>query len=547
MPLRLGEINRASGDSNNAKLPFSGSAASAANAPNKPWLHGPQCLPGTQLDLIQEILTWGENPNGAPMFWLNGMVGTGKSTIARTVSHHFADQNRLGASLFLSRGHGELGNATSFFITLATQLAEKFPAIQTSIRKAVSENFNISLQSANKQWQSLIFQPLLNLKSSSSQSSPRTFVVVVDGLDECDNEEDIQLILQLLAEAKSLDAIRLRFFVTSGPDFFGFLDIPEIERHDCIFWDISEPVIRHNISLYLKHELGVVAKKTASINSWLSDRNLELLCQESKWSFIHASTACRFISDPDRDPNEGFQLLKEDYMSQSPTRNLEQIYRHILARSILLRDTNLQRREKLTEEFGPIIGSIITLFEPLSAATLSGLLVVPVETMFPVLRSLYSVLDVPDSHDRPIRLLHHSFREFLLDQQKCIDLDDRLWIDEKWAHESLARSCLLLLSKSLKRDLCDLRLPGAPAQGLAKRRVEESLPRHVQYACRYWIDHVNQSDIDLSDDSDVYEFLRRHFLHWLEALSLMGCISVTLVRSLEVLKSKTPVSLHFKA
>lgn len=545
MPLRLGEINRASGDSNNAKLPFSGSAASAANGPNKAWLHGPQCLPGTQLDLIHEILTWGENPNGAPMFWLNGMVGTGKSTIARTVSHRFADQNRLGASLFLSRGHGELGNATSFFIILATQLAERLPAIQTSIRKAVSENFNISLQSANEQWQSLIFQPLLNLESSLSQSRPRTFVVVVDGLDEYDSE-DIQLILQLLAEAKSLDAIRLRFFVTSGPDCFGFLDIPEIKRHDCIFWDISEPVMRHNMSLYLRHELGVVAKKTATIDSWPSDGNLELLCQESKWLFIHASTACRFIGDPDRDPNEGVQLLKEDYVSRSPTRNLEQIYRHILTYSILPRDTNLQGREKLTEEFGPIIGSIVTLFEPLSAATLSGLLAMPVETVFPVLRSLYSVLDVSDSHDRPIRLLHDSFREFLLDQQKRTDLDDRLWIDEKWAHESLARSCLLLLSKSLTRDMCDLQLPGAPAQGLGKRRVEECLPRHVQYACRYWIDHVNQSDINLSDDSDVHEFLQRHFLHWLEALSLMGCISASLVRSLEALESNTLVSLHFK-
>jgi hypothetical protein len=36
-------------------------------------------------DLLQQIITWSENPNGACIFWLNGMAGTGKSTIARTL------------------------------------------------------------------------------------------------------------------------------------------------------------------------------------------------------------------------------------------------------------------------------------------------------------------------------------------------------------------------------------------------------------------------------------------------------------------------------
>jgi hypothetical protein len=41
----------------------------------------------------------------------------------------------------------------------------------------------------------------------------------------------------------------------------------------------------------------------------------------------------------------------------------------------------------------------------------------------------------------------------------------------------------------------------------------------------YWVDHQHRDQIDLSDDGPVDIFLRDHFLHWLEALSLMKSTS----------------------
>ncbi|KUM55987.1 hypothetical protein ACN42_g11244 [Penicillium freii] len=41
-----------------------------------------ECLPGTRIDLLREIDEWAKSPHGKCIFWLNGMAGTGKSTIS---------------------------------------------------------------------------------------------------------------------------------------------------------------------------------------------------------------------------------------------------------------------------------------------------------------------------------------------------------------------------------------------------------------------------------------------------------------------------------
>jgi chloramphenicol 3-O-phosphotransferase len=67
------------------------------------------------------------------VFWLNGLAGTGKSTIARTIARICADHKRLGASFFFSLGGGALASARHFVTTVAVQLAAKVPALRLHI------------------------------------------------------------------------------------------------------------------------------------------------------------------------------------------------------------------------------------------------------------------------------------------------------------------------------------------------------------------------------------------------------------------------------
>jgi len=74
-----------------------------------------------------QIEAWADDPGGQCIFWLNGVAGTGKSTISRTIADRFKKQGILGASFFFKRGERDRGNAALFFTTIAAQLVSQKP------------------------------------------------------------------------------------------------------------------------------------------------------------------------------------------------------------------------------------------------------------------------------------------------------------------------------------------------------------------------------------------------------------------------------------
>lgn len=81
------------------------------------------------------------------------------------------------------------------------------------------------------------------------------------------------------------------------------------------------------------------------------------------------------------------------------------------------------------------------------------------------------------------------------------------------------------MAESLRADICGLRLPGFPADEVEESKVDQCLSGHVQYAYRYWIGHLQESGIELCDNGQAHKFLKEHFLHWIEALILIGKVS----------------------
>ena len=77
------------------------------------------------------------------------------------------------------------------------------------------------------------------------------------------------------------------------------------------------------------------------------------------------------------------------------------------------------------------------------------------------------------------------------------------------------------MSTSLKQDICDIGTPGVHLTDVTTIRIQKSLPPEVQYACLYWASHLHKSGSRLFDNSHVHQFLQKHLLHWLEALSWM--------------------------
>lgn len=511
--------------------------------------HEPHCASGTRVNLLRELQEWSMDP-GKPIFWLNGMAGTGKSTIARTVAQKFLDQKRLRASFFFSRGTGDLGHAGKFVTTVAYQLARSCPLLTQNICEAIDQNGDIIRQGGlRSQWKELILGPLTKLAAHQTLG----LTLVVDALDECDHEQDIKTILQLFVEAKDVTTLDLKIFVTSRPETpirIGFRDMPEIIYQDLALHHISRSIVEKDISVYLRYELEKVRKDRDLPSQWPGEENIKLLIQKSDCIFIYVATACLFVRDQDWHPDEQLSIiLQDDTIGDSPTAKLDSMYTQVLKHSVF-KNKEGKERAKLSVRFKKIAGSIVVLFNVLPAEGLAILLSMSKEQVGVALSSLHSVLNIPENEDDPIRLLHPSFRDFLLDGQRCRDVDVK--IEQEAVHENLTESCLRLLSKTLTRDICALQMLGTRVRDVQTAQIDFYLPKEVQYACSYWVAHLGTishhrlAEIGLlQDGGPIHKFFLEHFLHWLEALSLIGKISegVLMITKLESLLEVSPFNL----
>lgn len=525
IPLLYGEgrqkalvrLQKAIREHNSINLPIATGASYNSHAEE----HNSQCLANTRTALLHDIANWANTEESKPIFWLSGMAGTGKSTIARTIAQSFASHGQLGASFFFKRGEGERGNASRFFTTIANDLVACEPGILPGIRKALEEDSAISYRALKDQFEKLILQPLMGIKQAYSKALAR--VVVIDALDECEQEQDIRAILQLLARTKAIRSVPLRIVVTSRPELHIRLGFKEMHGtyQDLVLHEVPRSIIEHDIRLFLEHELGIIQKTRMLSSDWPATHQIQALVKLAVPLFIYAATICRYIGSKGGNP-EGYLRKVLEYQKST----FSQLDRTYLPALDQLLDEQKDEKEEWLRTFREIVGSIVVLERPLSRISLARLLQVPQEEIAYQLDSLHSVLNVPNQGDMPVRVLHLSFREFLVNPQK--QGQSSFWVDEKRIHKKLASCCLELMSKprdleprGLGQNMCSLSGPGVLRSEIDEETISSSLPPEMQYACRYWVNHLEQSQQHIIDGDATHVFLQNHLLHWLEAMSLI--------------------------
>src|SRR5579859_545216 len=93
--------------------------------------------------------------------------------------------------------------------------------------------------------------------------------------------------------------------------------------------------------------------------------------------------------------------------------------------------------------------------------------------------------------------------------------------------------------EKLHKDMYNLRHPGISIDEV--KPLDPDPLAQVRYACVHWIDHLceiassSYDQIGLYDNRKIHKFLKEHFLHWMEALSLTRSMStgVVMIRKLE--------------
>ncbi|CAE6380718.1 unnamed protein product, partial [Rhizoctonia solani] len=139
------------------------------------------CTPGTRERIIQDFLEWSKNTNTFNLYWMNGMPGTGKTTIAYTLCSQLESTKQLGACFFCSRISPDCREVNRVFPTIAYQLAQYSNPYRNRLFEVLTNMPNIAQRNIAVQFKNLILEPLISNKDSFSPD----IVVVIDALDEC--------------------------------------------------------------------------------------------------------------------------------------------------------------------------------------------------------------------------------------------------------------------------------------------------------------------------------------------------------------------------
>ncbi|KAI1453174.1 WD40 repeat-like protein [Annulohypoxylon moriforme] len=514
-----------------------------------------RCTPGTRLEILNNLQRWIESPTGKPILWLYGMAGTGKSTIIRTVATalreeiplvpdgtSLPDSIALGATFFFKRDDVRRNHASVLFTTLAHQLAHKYPCLERKIASAIKQHSSPSIgeQGLKIQWDELILKPLKTLRN---ELLPICLILIIDAFDECRDREtratkmNTQQIIQCLGRLKELDNVRVRVLVTSRNEsyiYHAFKDLPDNEYDEIELPKVSLDNLpdgkKDDITIFLEKELlenDLNKGDKSGKLQWPDADNFRKLVEMAGGLFIYAATACGFLEvEPDLAKRRLNMLLKGNSNEKSPSSILSQIYCAVLE-SYTQDWTDDEKQEDYPVK--EILRVMVILLKPLPVRSLVEFTKsISLDDVQRNLSNLRSVVDLPKDPEIPASLVHLSFREFLLNKQRCERTG--FLVEPSLVHFSLFKRCLEIMSRDLQMDMCNFQKPGVLSSEIPPGLVQGYISPHLRYACRYWINHFlqikegEQKQDLLADGGDVLQFLNEHVLHWLEALSLNGDI-----------------------
>jgi hypothetical protein len=512
-----------------------------------------RCLRGTRRDLLLQIEQWSVQKREKRVFWLSGFAGTGKSTIARTFAETSFFYGNLGASFFCSRHSRDRSNLQAIIPTLAFQLAHRYRDFRQELLKVLRANPIDGQASLCSQLENLIIHPLKEARIST--------LIVIDALDECKDKESTSAFLSLLS--RYIDEIpEVKILITSRPEppiQLGFrlerlrpvtdiLKLHNIERSS-----VDED-IRHYLKVHLtgiKSQRLAEDKRTTSqrmvdyqgtiltyrivgaqkartlSEEWPTPYDIDTFCKMAAGLFIYASKMVEFIASKSHLPTERLDLILSSQNAAREVR-IDPMYTNTL--KLVSQDAWTDEKE-LYSDFRTVVGAVLVVFHPLSRKALSDLVrnCGTPSSISTTLRSLHSLLDVPDSENDPIRVFHPSFTHFLTDRTRC--KDRRFFVDPPVHHQDILFSCLDLMNERLKKNICNLDdyVSLNEVENLSARR-ETCIGGSLQYACRFWTRHLASIPSDGSHTERLQEamdeFLTKRLLYWIEILSILGCLEV---------------------
>ena len=262
----------------------------------------PNCHPNTRKAVRKIILDWIDSESSASsFFWLYGPAGAGKTAILQAIAEFLCSPSgsgqNFGGSFFFSRGKKGQDQGHFLFSTIAYQLALNVPGLREHVNRIMEANPALHTKSMDVQLQTLIVDVFQHL----SPLPQRSYLVIIDGLDECHDKTVQQSILLLLCETITVHKLPLRFLIGSRPeshirDSFNQESLYKI-THRVVLDETFNP--GRDIRVFLQDGFAKMCVNNPILSRveqpWPGEGIIDLLVQRSSGQFIYAATVLKFV------------------------------------------------------------------------------------------------------------------------------------------------------------------------------------------------------------------------------------------------------------
>lgn len=487
--------------------------ASCYNSAEATTVNRGQCTKGTRVDVLAGMHSWVETGPAGAVYWLNGMAGTGKTTIAFSLCQGLDATHRLAASFFCSRLLDQCRDVNRIIPSIAYQLARFSRPFRCALLHVLERDRDIHKYLLAIQFERLIVEPLAKVQSTL----PTDLVVVIDALDECDNKDSTRHILDMLL-TKSW-ALPIKFFVCSRPE-------PQIRDEmmlqdgmrasaRLVLHELDKGTVQADIGTYLREALRPMQP---------SERQLTGLVERAGVLFIYAATAVRYIGYDNfhRNPHARLEkILSTSKDESNKYKEIDELYTMILEAAVDGRGLEQQDRDDMIL----VLNTVVCAREPLTIGALSGLLKLhDTERVRLALRPLWSVLHVMEGNEL-VATLHASFPDYMFDSKRSKNYH----CNETVHNRIFVMSCLDCIAETKPQfNICELESSCVPDEQVKNidERVDRAISIELFYACRYWAVHLGYSAVHQDLGKQLEMFFSRRLLLWMEVLNLKKHIHV---------------------
>ncbi|GLB02412.1 hypothetical protein AtubIFM57258_003760 [Aspergillus tubingensis] len=350
-------------------------------------------------------------------------------------------------------------------------------------------------------------------------------IIIIDAMDECE-EKSRELLTRFIDDASSAEELlNVKWLVSSRPlpEIAASVQDPTLPTHSLLKLDGHD--MSHSIDRYIDIKMVQLRHKARKKNR--VEEIAAKLKAEASNTYIWVSLVCRELIN-------AHEFMWAEIVDKIP-KDLEDLYGYLLDRLANLNS------EIMSSCCRNVLMAAMIARDPLALSEIEILAELPEgeDTAEAVVQECRSFLTI---RNNTVYLVHQSAQDYLQKHYR------RLYnVSSATLHHQMYKRALHGLRKNLKQNIY-----GVSHYGIAIEDVQIPNPdplNCVRYACRYWVYHLVQSGCTFTDMEDILSFFNTHFLHWLEAMGLLGLFP-DIVRLVGQLKSNAetenvPVLLEF--